>query len=828
MKARPALAVSVDGVLPTLLQVAAAYSHVSSKLDIPLPPTYFPLIGAPLPPALTMTIATSTTCTIPVSGMHCAGCSSRVQQALESTPGVSGANVNLMTNSATVDFDPSAVTPQRLIEAIRESGYGAELPTAGKNTTELIDQQDAARTAEIRELQRKFSVSLAVGILAMLLSLPLASADPGTTHDPLMRVMMPLSRMLERIVPDIADVPADVWRYLLLALTIPVIGWAGRHFYSRAWTAARHRIADMNTLIALGTGAAFLFSLAMTLADDWFAARGIRPQVYYEAVVWIIALILLGNLLEARAKNRTWEALRRLIALRPPSARVLRGTEEQTVSLDDLRVGDRVLVRPGETIPADGVIVEGSSHVDESMLTGEPEPVGKAVGDSVVGATLNRNGALQLRITSTGEETVLARIIRLVREAQGSKPPIQRLADRISAVFVPVVLVVAMVTFGIWLLFGPAPSYLHALVAAVTVLIIACPCAMGLAVPTAVMVATGRGAELGVLIRGGEALERTGDVDVVVLDKTGTITEGRPAVGSVSTVAESGLSVERALQLAASVERFSEHPLGEAIVAEAARRSIPLLSVTAFESRTGRGVEGVVDGHRVTVGNLALMRDAKVDPRGLAPQAGRSDATQVYLAVDGRSAGLITVADPVRSSSAEAVRRLKQLNLDLVLLSGDNQGTTSSVAHMVGIDQVVAEVLPAGKLQEIRRLQQQGKSVAMVGDGLNDAPALAQADIGIAMGGGTSVAVEAATVTLMRGDLMGVVDGIALSRQTMRIIRQNLFWAFIYNLIGIPIAAGVLYPRFGLLLSPAMAAAAMAASSVSVVSNSLRLRNYRR
>ncbi|HKP48843.1 MAG TPA: copper-translocating P-type ATPase, partial [Gemmatimonadales bacterium] len=677
-------------------------------------------------------------------------------------------------------------------------------------------------------LQRKFSVSLAVGIFAMLLSLPLASADPGTMQDPLMRVMMPLSRALERMVPAIAKVPAGVWRYLLLAMTIPIIGWAGRHFYTRAWTAARHRIADMNTLIALGTGAAFLFSLAMTLADDWFAARGVAPQVYYEAVVWIIALILLGNLLEARAKNRTWEALRRLIALRPPTARVLRGAEEQTVSLDDLRVGDRVLVRPGETIPADGVIVEGSSHVDESMLTGEPEPVRKVVGDSVVGATLNRNGALQLRVTATGEETVLARIIRLVREAQGSKPPIQRLADRISAVFVPVVLVVATLTFGIWLLLGPAPSYLHALVAAVTVLIIACPCAMGLAVPTAVMVATGRGAELGVLIRGGEALERTGDVDVVVLDKTGTITEGRPTVTSVSAMAESGLHPERVLQLAASVERFSEHPLGEAIVAEAERRTIPLLSVTAFESRTGRGVEGLVDGHRISVGNLAMMRDAKVDSSGLAPQASKSDATQVYLAVDGRAAGLITVSDPVRSSSAEAVRRLKQLNLDLVLLSGDNQTTTSSVAHRVGIDQVVAEVLPAGKLQEIRRLQQQGKSVAMVGDGLNDAPALAQADIGIAMGGGTSVAVEAATVTLMRGDLMGVVDGIALSRQTMRIIRQNLFWAFIYNLIGIPIAAGVLYPRFGLLLSPAMAAAAMAASSVSVVSNSLRLRNYRR
>src|SRR4051812_48074851 len=775
-----------------------------------------------------MTTATPTTCTIPVSGMHCAGCSSRVQQALESTPGVSAANVNLMTNSATVDFDPSAVSPERLVEAIRETGYGAELPAQRESTTELIAQQDAARASEIRELRQKFSISLAAGILAMLLSVPLASAAPGTTQDPVMRVMMPLSRMLQRIVPGIPDVPADVWRYLLLALTIPVIGWAGRHFYSRAWTAARHRIADMNTLIALGTGAAFLFSLAMTLADDWFAARGVRPEVYYEAVVWIIALILLGNLLEARAKNRTWEALRRLWARRPPAGGGGGGGGEQVFPLDAPRGGGGGRAPQGETIPADGVITEGSSYVDESMLTGEPEPVRKGAGDTVVGATLNRNGALQIRVTSTGEETVLARIIRLVREAQGSKPPIQRLADRISAVFVPVVLVLAMITFGAWLLFGPEPSYLHALVAAVTVLIIACPCAMGLAVPTAVMVATGRGAELGVLIRGGEALERTGDVDVVVLDKTGTITEGHPTVGSVSAAADSGLSVERVLQLTASVERFSEHPLGEAIVAEAQRRKIPLLSVTAFESRTGRGVEGVVDGHRVTVGNVALMREIKVDAGELAPRAGTSDETRIYLAVDGRPAGLITVSDPVRSSSAEAVRRLKELDLDLLLLSGDDQRTTTTVAQAVGIDQVVAEVLPSGKLQEIRRLQQQGKSVAMVGDGLNDAPALAQADIGIAMGGGTSVAVEAATVTLVRGDLMGVVDGIALSRRTMRIIRQNLFWAFIYNLIGIPIAAGVLYPRFGLLLSPAMAAAAMAASSVSVVSNSLRLRNYRR
>src|SRR5215210_6384558 len=505
-----------------------------------------------------MTTATTDTCTIPVSGMHCAGCSSRVQQVLESTPGVNGANVNLMTNSATVDYDPSTVSPERLVEAIRETGYGAELPAATNTMPEELERQDSARAGEIRELQVKFRVSLLAAVLAMLFSLPLATVEPSATTDPLMRVMMPLATLLQRVVPGIAGVSADVWRYLLLAVTAPVVGWAGRHFYSRAAAAARHRMADMNTLIALGTGAAFLFSLAMTVADDWFAARGIAPQVYYEAVVWIIALVLLGNLLEARAKSRTWEALRRLIALRPPMARVLRGGEEVSVSLDDVRVGDIVVVRPGEAIPADGTVIQGSSHVDESMLTGEPEPIRKSAGDSVIGATLNRNGAFQFRVTGVGEDTVLSRITRLVREAQGSKPPIQRLADRISAGFVPIVLLIALATFAVWVAVGPAPSYLHGLVAGVTVLIIACPCAMGLAVPTAVMVATGRGAELGVLIRGGEALERTGNVDVVVLDKTGTITEGRPVVGSIILIG-TGLDPRRALQLAASVERFSEH-----------------------------------------------------------------------------------------------------------------------------------------------------------------------------------------------------------------------------------------------------------------------------
>jgi P-type Cu+ transporter len=774
-----------------------------------------------------MTTAISETCTIPVSGMHCAGCTSRVQQVLEDIPGVSAASVNLMTNSATVDFDPSTVSPDRLVEAIRDTGYGAELPAKADNAPELLEQQDVARAEEIRELQVKFRVSLLAAVLAMLFSLPLGAAESAATRDPLMRLMMPLAELLERVVPGIADVSADVWRYLLLAITLPVVGWAGRHFYSRAIAAARHRMADMSTLIALGTGAAFLFSLIMTLADDWFRARGVMPQVYYEAVTWIIALVLLGNLLEARAKSRTWEALRRLIGLRPPTARVLRGGEEMTVSLDDLRVGDIVVVRPGEAIPSDGLVIEGSSHVDESMLTGEPDPIRKSVGDSLIGATLNRNGALQMRVTGVGEDTVLSRITRLVREAQGSKPPIQRLADRISAVFVPVVLVIALITVVVWVAVGPAPSYLHGLVAGVTVLIIACPCAMGLAVPTAVMVATGRGAELGVLIRGGEALERTGDVDVVVLDKTGTITEGRPVVSSILPTGDMGLEPRRALQLAASVERFSEHPLAEAIVLEAERQGVPLLPVTEFESRTGRGVAGVVEGHPVLVGNLALFLEERVQAPVRDGGPGGENETRVYLAVDASAAAIIAIADRVRPTSAEAVRRMRQLDLELVMLSGDDLRTAEAVAQSVGVDRVVAEVLPAGKLEEIRRLQRQGKSVAMVGDGLNDAPALAQADIGIAMGGGTNVAVEAATITLMRGDLMGVVDGIELSRRTMRIIRQNLFWAFVYNLIGIPIAAGVLYPRFGVLLSPAMAAAAMAASSVSVISNSLRLRKFK-
>jgi Cu+-exporting ATPase len=773
------------------------------------------------------TAATTETCTIPVTGMTCAACSGRIQRTLESTPGVSSANVNLMTGSATIDYEPLTVTPEQLVETIRETGYGAELPSESEAVESELDQQDQARSHEIGILRNKVRVSLAAAVLSMVFSMLLAEKVPGAMADPLMRLMMPVSNLLRSAAPWVDRISADTWRYLLLGLTLPVVGWAGRHFYIRAWQGIRHRAADMNTLIALGTGAAFLFSLATTIVDDWFVARGVSPQVYYEAVVWIIALVLLGNLLEVRAKARTWGALRGLIALRPATARVVRDGIESVIQLNKVWPGDELVVRPGESIPADGIILHGTSHVDESMLTGEPLPVRKQAGDTVIGATLNRNGAFHFRVTGTGQSTVLSQVVRLVREAQGSKPPIQRLADRISAVFVPVVILLALATFVVWFVTGPVPSYLHGLVAAVTVLIIACPCAMGLAVPTAVMVATGRGAELGVLIKGGEALERTGDIDVVVLDKTGTVTEGRPAVRSVQLVSHSAWTEGQVLQLAASVERLSEHPLGEAIVAETERRGLPLIPVREFTTSTGNGVTALVDGHQVVVGRSLFLEEHGVPSKAwLREEVSDQGQTPVYVAVDGSPAAIIGIADPLRATSAAAARSLRQLGLELVMLSGDDRRTAEAVARMIGVDRVVAEVQPAGKLDEIRRLQAEGKTVAMVGDGLNDAPALAQADIGIAMGGGTTVAVEAATITLMRSDLRGVVDGIALSRRTMRIIRQNLFWAFVYNIIGIPLAAGVLYPRFGVLLSPAIAAAAMAASSVSVVTNSLRLRNY--
>jgi Cu+-exporting ATPase len=769
--------------------------------------------------------AAPTTSEIPVTGMTCAACSARVQRALEQAPGVAAANVNLMTNAATITFDPVATSPAALVETIRATGYGAELPSADTGALDQVTRQDEANLVERRELRHKFTVSFIAAVLTMALSMPLARLEmTNGPVDPLMRWMMPVGDWLVRVTPGLAALSADALRVVLLLLTLPVVFWAGRHFYTRAWSAFRHHGADMNTLVAVGTGAAFLWSLTATVGARWLRSHGLAPDVYYEAVVWIVALILLGNLLDARARGRTADAIRALVKLRPQTAHRVVDSVEEDVPLDQVAVGNELLVRPGEHVPTDGVVLDGGSDVDESMLTGEPMPVAKRAGHEVTGGTVNGVGAFRMRATRVGRDTVLAHIVRLVREAQGQKAPIQQLADRISAVFVPVVLGIAIVTFAVWYIIGPEPRSLQALVSAVTVLIIACPCAMGLAVPTAVMVSTGRGAQRGVLIKGGESLQRASAIDVVLVDKTGTVTEGRPAVTAVHPVA--GNEAEM-LRLAAAVERLSEHPLARAIVQAAASRGLPLAEATDFKAVPGQGASGIVDGRLTLVGNAEWMRVAGVligAAEAIAERTAGAGATPVYVAVAGTVIGVLGVSDPIRSSSAPAVAVLRRGGVDVVLLTGDHPRAAERVAAAVGIARVVAGASPAGKRAEIERLQREGKVVAMVGDGLNDAPALAQADVGIAMGTGTDVAMASADITLMHGDLAGVAQAIALSRATLRVIRQNLFWAFAYNVVCIPVAAGVLFPAFGFRLSPAIAAAAMAVSSITVVSNSLRLR----
>ena len=739
---------------------------------------------------------------IPVTGMTCAACQSRVQRALLKAPGVADAAVNLMMNSATVSFDPAATSPKSLVQAIEATGYGASLPPATDNAFDEQTARDTAQTEEFRELKRKAIVSGIVGAIEMGFSM---SSMGGSS------------------------------RWVLLVVTLGVMAWAGRHFYTRAWSAFRHGSADMNTLIALGTGSAFVYSVVATVAPSLFTASGVAPDVYYEAVVIIIALILTGNAFEARAKRQTTSALRALAGLRPTTARVARDGIEVDMPLAQVQSGDVVVVRPGERLPVDGEIIEGKSAVDESMLTGESMPVSKGPGDRVIGATINRTGAFRYRATTVGEASVLAQIVRLMRDAQGTRAPIQRLADRVSAIFVPVVLSLAVTTFVVWFVAGRAhgaadgAAAIRSFAAALAVLIIACPCAMGLAVPTAVMVSTGTGASLGVLIKGGETLQRAGDVTTVVLDKTGTVTEGRPAVVDIALAPTYGEGAEHLLRLLAALEASSEHPLGEAIVAHARQRGIALPSATSFESQTGQGVTGVVEEHALAVGNDSLMQQWAIDVSAMSDHAARFAAeakTPVYVAVDGSLAGVIAIADPVRATTPAAVRRLRGMGIAVIMLTGDNAKTAGAVAKAAGIDTVVAGVLPEGKVAELKRLQGTRQVVAMVGDGINDAPALAQADVGIAMGTGTDIAADAGDIVLMRGDLNGVADAIALSRRTMRTMKENLFWAFIYNVIGIPIAAGVLYPFFGLLLSPILASAAMAFSSVSVVANSLRLRHF--
>jgi Cu+-exporting ATPase len=772
---------------------------------------------------------------IPVTGMTCAACSSRVQRMLQKAPGVSDAAVNLLMKSATVTFDPASTSPDRLIDVIRDTGYGAALADADQTAFEEQDARDRAQAGEYHELRTRALVSGAIGLVAMVASMPLMSSlAVGHTHgvvaDPFMRWSMTvLDPLLRAVLPALYELPAAVLTYALLAATLVVMAWGGRHFYTRAWAALRHGAADMNTLVSVGTLAAFAYSLVATLVPSAFTSRGVMPDVYYEAVIIIIALILTGNMFEARAKMRTSAALRTLVDLQPRTARVVRFEQEVDAPVDTVEPDEIIIVRPGERIPTDGEVVQGESAVDESMLTGESLPVSKHVGDRVIGGTINRTGAFRYRATTLGASSVLSQIVQLMRDAQGSRAPIQRLADRLSAVFVPVVMLLAVVTFGVWYVAASDAPLVRAFAAAVAVLIIACPCAMGLAVPTAVMVASGKGAEMGVLFKGGETLQRAGDITTVVLDKTGTVTEGKPVLTDVvvphATVGESAL-----LQLVASLERASEHPLADAIVRAAVDRQLVLATPDAFQSVTGRGAHGVVADRAVVVGNAALLAEWGVSTQPLdasAHQLAAQGKTPMFAAVDGALAGLLAVADPMRGSSREAIRQLHAMGLTVVMLTGDHERTATAIARAAGVDRVVAGVLPEGKVAEIRRLQGEGAVVAMVGDGINDAPALAQADVGIAIGSGTDVAVDAADVVLMRGDLLGVVRAIALSRRTMRTMKQNLFWAFVYNVIGIPIAAGALYPAFGLQLSPILASAAMAFSSVSVVANSLRLRRAR-
>jgi len=741
----------------------------------------------------------SETLHIPVEGMSCASCVFRVERAVKGVEGVLDAQVNLATGEATVRtvLADDSVT-RAIAAAVEKAGYGVRsVERSDRSTVDPVARSEE----EFRSLKRRFAIAAVFAIPVFLISMGL--------------------------VPGVARLPFQTTAILLLGLTLPVQFWAGWQFHRGAWQQLRHASADMNTLISVGTNAAFLFSLVLTFHPAAFRSTGVHHAVYYETSAVIITLVLFGRMLEARAKARTTQAMSALLALRPVAAHVERDGQIADVDPADVVAGDVLVVRPGERLPVDGVVLDGYSSVDESLLTGESLPVDKKQDDTVTGGTLNVSGSFRYRATRVGNETTLAQIIRLVERAQGSKAPVQRLVDWISAVFVPTVIAISAVTFFVWWAFGPDPALHFAVLNAVAVLIVTCPCALGLATPTAIMVGTGRGAEMGIFIRSGETLERVGRLTTVVFDKTGTLTRGEPVVTGVHAVGTT--PAEEVLVLAASAEARSEHPLGAAIVRNAAERSLPLLSCDEFSAEPGHGLRATIGNRVVLIGNAALMHEqgVRLDAgKSVAEEIQAKGATAVFVALDGLLEAVFEIADTPKPHAAEVIAALKRDGLRVIILTGDSRRTAEAIASQLGADEVIAEVRPGAKADYVAALQRNGAVVAMVGDGVNDAPALAQADIGIALGTGSDAAMETAGITLIGGDLRSVRKAIALSRATLRTIRQNLFWAFIYNVAGIPIAAGVLYPVNGMLLDPMLASAAMAMSSVSVVTNSLRLRRW--
>lgn len=745
------------------------------------------------------------TATLKLRGMSCAACANNIEAAIRSTPGVASCSVNFGAEQAAVTYNASKTDIAAIQAAVDAAGYAA-LPMQENVLAVEEDTERRERRVEHRKLTRKTWVSCIVSAVLVIGSLPMMTGLP-----------MPF-------IPMWLHHP-----WVQFVLTTPVLFWGGGQFFVNAWKAFKHRTATMDTLVAVGTGAAYLYSLFPTFFPQWFVAQGLRPDVYFEAAAVIIALLLVGRLLENRAKGQTSEAIRKLIGLQAKTARVIRDGQEIDVAIAAVLVGDIILVRPGEKIPVDGKIVSGSSTIDEAMVTGESMPVTKHPGDEVIGATLNKTGSFQFRATRIGKDTFLAQIVKLVQQAQGSKAPIQRLADQVTGWFVPVVIAIAILTFILW--FNIMGNVTMALITAVGVLIIACPCALGLATPTAIMVGTGKGAENGILIKGADSLELAHKLQTVVLDKTGTITQGKPTVTDYITVEGTANGNElRLLQLAASIERNSEHPLAEAVVQYAQSQQVELTEAHEFVAIAGSGVQGYVSDRFVQIGTHRWMTELNIDTSRLQHQWDRLESlgkTVVWMAIDGKVEGMMGIADAIKPSSVSAIRDLQRMGLEVIMLTGDNRRTAEVIAHEVGIHRILAEVRPDQKAATVATLQAEGKIVAMVGDGINDAPALAQADVGIAIGTGTDVAIAASDITLISGDLQGIVTAIQLSRATIRNIKQNLFFAFVYNIAGIPIAAGILYPLFGWLLNPIIAGAAMAFSSVSVVTNALRLRNFK-